>query len=924
VTAEGSGDFSDPTLREFSSGQKLFGRYTLIKILGRGGMGIVWLARDEELEREVALKFLPNLVIHDRALLSELKRETKRSLELTHQNIVRIYDFVNDERSGCISMEYIDGDTLANMRCDRSNKVFEPFELSGWSNQLCDALDYAHNRARIIHRDLKPANLMVNKRGELKISDFGISRSLGDTMSRLTREEGRSGTLVYMSPQQLSGEHASHLDDIYSLGASLYEMLTSKPPFYSGNIDRQIREKVPPSMTARRKEFEIEAGAIAPEWEEVVARCLSKDPAQRPQTTLEIARCLQGGGRTPTHKTAATSSKPSKKIVIPVAIGALCLIAFGAWYFGIFKTTGRSQAQLTSASFNSAESTRDVPGPTASDKSIAVLPLENLSEEKENAFFADGIQDDILTSLAKITDLKVISRTSVMQYRGGGVARNLREIAKALGVENILEGSVRRSGNRVVVNVQLIDARHDRHIWAERYDRTMADSIGLQGELATQIASALQAKLAPEEKTSLGTKPTNNADAYALYLKGLARERMRNRSTDDIIAAEQLDNQAIAVDPSFALAHARLSMVNSHLLFPGFDQTRKAKARSAAEEALRLSPSLGEAHMAKGLALYWGDKNYAAALKEFSIAAATNPSETDVLHYMAGIYRRQGRWRESLATYQRALDLDPRNGNILVTTAVDFMLVRDWSAAAACYNRALEIAPNSAQVTIGLAYLEVFRNGNPAGAKEILRQIPDGVDPDGLVTEARWDICMLQRDFAGAEDVLANFHGDHFPHPEAWPKSFFQGRLALARGDVESAKRFFTAAAPEMEGWVRDHPDFAEARATLALLYAYMGRKEQAVTESHRGVELEPESQNAFHGAMQSANLALVYARTGDADQAIALIERLLSTPGPINWPDSPINMTLAELRLRWEWDLLRSNPRFQKILVGPEPKTSY
>src|SRR5437762_1375230 len=208
LTDQRPGDFADATLRDLVSGQKLFGRYTLVKILGRGGMGIVWLARDEELEREVALKFLPNLVIHDRALLSELKRETKRSLELTHQNIVRIYDFVNDERSGCISMEYIDGDTLANMRCDRPNKVFEPFELSAWTSQLCDALDYAHHRARIIHRDLKPANLMVSQGGDLKVSDFGIARSLADSITTLTREQGKSGTLVYMSPQQLVGERA--------------------------------------------------------------------------------------------------------------------------------------------------------------------------------------------------------------------------------------------------------------------------------------------------------------------------------------------------------------------------------------------------------------------------------------------------------------------------------------------------------------------------------------------------------------------------------------------------------------------------------------------------------------------------------------------------------------------------------------------
>ncbi len=235
------------TALDAAGGQIVFGRYTLTKVLGRGGMGIVWLARDEELERDVALKFLPDLMIQDRALLDQLKRETKRCLELTHPHIVRIHDFVHDERSGCISMEYVNGETLSNLRAEKEQKVFEPHEIATWIAQLCEALDYAHNRAKVIHRDLKPANLMVNQSGELKVADFGIARNLADSASRLTAEQSRSGTLVYMSPQQLNGERGTHLDDIYSLGASIYELLTSKPPFYSGNIDRQICARVAPS-----------------------------------------------------------------------------------------------------------------------------------------------------------------------------------------------------------------------------------------------------------------------------------------------------------------------------------------------------------------------------------------------------------------------------------------------------------------------------------------------------------------------------------------------------------------------------------------------------------------------------------------------------------------------------------------------------
>src|SRR5262249_34358617 len=324
------------TALDATSGQMVFGRYKLVKVLGRGGMGIVWLARDEELEREVALKFLPDLMVQDRALLDQLKRETKRSLELTHPHIVRIHDFVHDERSGCISMEYVDGETLSNLRAEKEQKIFEPDELAGWIAQLCDALDYAHNHARVIHRDLKPANLMVNQRGDLKITDFGIARSLAESATRLTGEQGRSGTLVYMSPQQLNGDRGTHFDDIYSLGATIYELLTSKPPFYSGNIDRQISERVAPSMTERRKEFNIEPASVPPIWENTVAASLAKDPSRRPQSAVEVAQRLQLPSRS-TSITTAPGKISNKKTLIGCGIATLCVLVAAGLYYGISK-----------------------------------------------------------------------------------------------------------------------------------------------------------------------------------------------------------------------------------------------------------------------------------------------------------------------------------------------------------------------------------------------------------------------------------------------------------------------------------------------------------------------------------------------------------------------------------------------------------
>jgi serine/threonine protein kinase len=287
------------TVRGFSAGQKVFRRYSLVRILGRGGMGVVWLARDDQLEREVALKFLPELVLHDRALLDNLKAETRRSLELTHRHIVRIYDFVQDQEAACISMEYIDGDTLSHLRARKANLVFEAAELQRYLAELCEALEYAHQRAKIVHRDIKPSNLMVNSRDEMKVTDFGIARGLSDSVSMLTKTQHTSGTLLYMSPQQLEGERPSLLDDVYSVGAVLYELLTSKPPFYRGQIDHQIRTKPPVSIAERRSELGIQAPPVAPAWERTIAACLAKNPADRPQSAQEIVRAISGEGREP-------------------------------------------------------------------------------------------------------------------------------------------------------------------------------------------------------------------------------------------------------------------------------------------------------------------------------------------------------------------------------------------------------------------------------------------------------------------------------------------------------------------------------------------------------------------------------------------------------------------------------------------------
>ncbi|MEN3369915.1 MAG: adenylate cyclase [Verrucomicrobiota bacterium] len=586
-----------------------------------------------------------------------------------------------------------------------------------------------------------------------------------------------------------------------------------------------------------------------------------------------------------------------------LATAAVLVLSVAAFFFWRGRTQNQPEAPARIPSAKIA-----IP-----EKSIAVLPFANLSDDKENAFFTEGVQDDILTELAKFADLKVISRTSVANYVAGP-HRNLREIGQELGVVNVLEGSVRREGGKVRVTAQLIELRTNTHLWAETYDRDLADVFAIQSDIAQRIATALEAKLAPEEKARLDARPTTNSEAYVLYVTA--------RGTENFIEAEKIYLQAIALDPGFALAYAQASILNSWSSV--YDGTRKAKARSQAEEALRLSPALGEAHMALGLCLYWGEKKYDAALKEFEVAAAASPNNADVHGYIGGIYRRQGRWRESVASVERARSLDPRNHGIAFLAANNYLFVRDWPAAAAGFNRALAIKPDFALPKIGLAYLEVFRNGNPAAGRKILENISASGDTNGMVAVARWDLAMMERDYAAAEKILTESQLENFFPAGDGQKTYYQGRIARARGDMESAQRYLATAIPDTEKRARDNPDLAARHAELGRLYAYMQRKEDALRESRRAVELEPESQNAFHGATHAANLALVYALTGESDQAITLIERLLSTPGPVECSDYPNNITLAELRLRWEWDSLRNNPRFQKLISGPEPKTNF
>jgi serine/threonine protein kinase/Tfp pilus assembly protein PilF len=903
VSNERAANVIGATSREFAPGQRVFGRYTLVKVLGRGGMGIVWLARDEELERNVALKFLPDLMIQDRSLLDQLKHETKRSLELTHPHIVRIHDFVHDERSGCISMEYVDGETLSNLRAEKEQKVFEPQEIADWIAQLCDALDYAHNHAKVVHRDLKPANLIVNQKGDLKITDFGIARSLADSASRLTAEQGRSGTLVYMSPQQLNGEHGTHFDDIYSLGASVYELLTSKPPFYSGNIDRQICERVAPSMTERRKELDIEPASVPPVWEDAVAACLAKDPSWRPQSATEVAQRLQLPSRQ--ARTGTTLPRVAKRKPLLIAsVAAASVLVLAGLYFG---ASGRHAQPVSHA-------------PAISEKSIAVLPFENRSEEKGNAYFAEGIQDEILTRLSKIADLKVISRTSTQHYESA--PGNLPEIARQLGVAHILEGSVQKIGDAVRVNVQLINAATDSHLWAETFDRKLTDIFSVESEVAKSIAEQLQAKLTGPEEQEIAARPTDNPDAYDAYLRGLACTLKGGNTSANTVAAQKYLKEAVRLDPKFALGWALLSYVDAVGYITLSLQPTVAlreEARQAADTALTLQPNLGEALYAKGHYYYACLKDYNTAVRYFEQAHQLLPNSSRIPESLANVARRRGDWARSESYFNKAEQLDPRNVSILTGHVTNYICLRRLPEALRKLEQVLNITPDDVE-TLALKATIAQAEGDLQTASVLLTPMRPAAD-ESRALEIQVYQAILERRPAQIiprlREILAT--PDPALHGYIGELRFWLGWAQEVAGDHAAAQETWRRARSELEPFLKELPEDFGLIGYLALINVGMGDKTAALALSERGMAAIPLEKDALVGPTSIEILARVAAQGGEPERAIAALERLLSIPYAGPMPGN-VPLTPALLRLDPMFDPLRGSPRFDKLVASLAP----
>jgi TolB-like protein/Flp pilus assembly protein TadD len=549
--------------------------------------------------------------------------------------------------------------------------------------------------------------------------------------------------------------------------------------------------------------------------------------------------------------------------------------------------------------------------PAAPEKSIAVLPFENRSDDKANAYFADGVQDEILTDLTKVADLKVISRTSVMQYKTG-VKRNLREIANALGVAHVVEGSVQRAANRVRVTAQLIDARTDTHLWAEHYDRPLGDVFAIQSEIAKAVADQLQAKLSPREKAAIEERPTADVAAYDYYVhaKVLLAVSTDSRQGEYLYQAARLLEQAIARDPTFLLAYCKLAYVHQELYYTGFDHTasRLAQANEALRKALELGPDRGEPHLAAVWVYYHCYFDYKRARSELKIARSALPNEPEVFALAGYMDRRQGNWKEHIQNLERAARLDPRNIEILHGLAQGYQLLRQFPEMAAVLDRILAITPADPLMRVARGAVDFEWRADTSRLHAVINDVI-AEDPNaGAAFAQDWlvhALCERNPDEIRSALTLIPREGItsvtvRICHP------FYEGLAARALNETDAAKNAFVAARAEMEKIVQAEPDYPQALSVLGMIDAALGRKEDAVREARQAIELHPLEKDQLTYAELIKNLAVVYAWTGEKEAALNELKVVLQIPAPISY---------GQLRLHPYWDPLRGDPRFDKLV---------
>jgi serine/threonine protein kinase/Tfp pilus assembly protein PilF len=862
--------------------------------LGAGAMAITYRARDTVLNSTVALKVINRSVAQNPDARSRFLREARAAANIHHPNIARVTYYGEQDGECFYAMELVKGETLEG-RVNRDGPM--PLALALEVIEQAARALVAAEACGVVHRDIKPSNIMLESdvSGALtvKLIDYGVAKVMGPQaeLGAAQTQAGFIGTPAFASPEQFAGSGQLPIDtrsDIYSLGVTVWYLLTGRTPFVGGTME-EIRVRQTGELPLEHlKGLHLPGQVIA-----LLKSMLTPDPKDRPQTARELLSAVHDCY---SRFNPEARSRRRRAILARAALAlTIAAAAVGAW---LYQRT-RPFAPI--------------------ERSIAVLPFENLSSDKENAYFAEGIQDEILTRLSRIADLKVISRTSTQHYKSA--PQNLPEIARQLGVAHILEGSVQKSGDAVRVNVQLIKAASDSHLWSETFDRRLTDIFSVESEVAKAIAEQLRAKLTGQEEQIIAAKPTDNPQAYDAYLRGLAYRLRTQLTPANSLGAQKYLREAVRLDPKFALSWALLSYVDAvGYLTVALQPTvaLREEAREAAETALALQPNLGEAILAKGY-YHYACKDYDTAVRYFEQARQFLPNSSQIPESLAYVARRRGQWERSESYFNEAERLDPRNLSMLTQHALSYTFLRRFPEALRKLDQVLNITPDDVDTLALKAAIAQGEGDLPRAAALLAPLHPNADDSSAVETQVYQAILkrrpaqvipQLKQILAKPDPVLGYLNGE---------LRFWLGWAQEVAGDHAAAQEAWRQARSELEPFLNGQPENYQLIGDLALTNMGLGDKAAALALSERAIAVFPIEKDAALGPFPIEVLARVTARMGQPDRAVAALHKLLSIPYGSAFA-SNVPLTPALLRLDPDFDQLRSDPRFQELCKDKQP----
>lgn len=880
--------------------------------LGRGAMGVTYKAFDVRLQCPVALKVINAQFFGDDSARLRFVREARAAASVRHPNVASVFHLGESGGKYFYAMEFVAGETLEAL-LRRSGCVQTDLALEIVA-QVAAGLA-AIQKQHLVHRDIKPSNIMVGlqdgKLETVKIIDLGLAKGIAEE-NTLSAVGAFIGTPAYASPEQFAGIAVDIRSDLYSLGITLWEMLSGKLPF-RGSAAELMYQRQHAALP-----IEILKSQPAP----VVAlleTLLAKNPEQRFWDAAEFQKALSrvrealvcglplGAKdlRLVSEPRKRASKKHALRWVAGAALGLVALLLGGFFLFD-YRSPFLNQRNAE-ASLN--------------EKSVAVLPFDNISANKDDAYFADGVQDEILNNLAKIAQLKVISRTSTMQYRGD-TKRDLRQIASALGVTNVLEGTVRRDGNHVRISTELVDARNDNTIWADSYDRDLTDIFAIQSEVAQTIARVLTTTLSPDEKNSIEARPTDNLQAYDLYLR--ANELIRNVHSVLIgdVGASMSEaipflEKAARLDPKFTLAYCATADVHD-LAYQFDDPTpeRRALGDAAVNSALRLEPDLAEVRLAYAQHLYVVYRDYEGARAQLAIAKRGSPNNSKANSLEALIDRRQGKWEKAVQEFKEAITRDPSNTILMAQFCATLSDTRQLAAARRAYDRLIELVPDQPKLKIRKAYDVEFKRGDDTPLRSAIAAIPPSMTDDDVLCW-RLKLSLCDHDWQQVRELIEKVKGREDPGYFAWgdisvPIACYSILLFRLQGEQPDENPSFLRTRAELNQKVQRSLENPSLLSQLAVVDALLNDKQAAIVEAKRAVELLPISKDAASGPGLLINLAVVYAWTDEVNLAFRTLGSLTKMPGGIFYGD---------LKLEPYFDPLRNDPRFDELLVELAPR---